>query len=267
MSELRTQHRNSSDGADAPCLPLVTNNNNFARGATNTLLSFDDGVTLFHEFGHGMHGVLSSCKYKTLAGTAVLRDFVELPSQLFEHFFKSPEVLKRHARHVETGEPIPDELLAKLKAARTYNCGFDVVEYTASALLDQALHALPAERLATLDLAAFEAEELEKLGMPKGIVPRHRPPHFAHLFSGSSYAAAYYCYLYAEVLDADAFGAFTEAAAASGSVFDRGVADAARRFIYSSGNTLEPGAAFRAFRGRDPEPSFMLIKKGLVPET
>ena len=254
MSELRTQHRNGED-----VLPIVTNNNNFAKGSP-TLLSFDDAVTLYHEFGHGLHGILSRVTYKSLAGTSVLRDFVELPSQLFEHFLSSPEVLRRHARHVETGEVIPDALLAKLKASRTYNAGFDVVEYTASALLDQALHALDAAQLKSLDLAAFEREELARLGMPSGIVPRHRPPHFSHLFSGSSYAAAYYCYLYAEVLDADAFDAFTEA----GSVFDRATADRVRRFIYSSGNSIEPGAAFRAFRGRDPVVEPMLRKKGLL---
>ena len=155
---------------------------------------------------------------------------------------------------------MPEALLAKLKAARTYNAGFDCVEFLASALLDQALHALPKEQLRTLDLAAFERDELSRLGMPRGIVPRHRPAHFAHLFSGSSYAAAYYCYLYAEGLDADAYDAFTEA----GSCFDRATADRARRWIYSSGNSVEPGAAFRAFRGRDPVVGPMLKKKGLV---
>ena len=253
MSELRTQSKNGGE-----VLPLITNNNNFSKGSP-ALLSFDDAVTLFHEFGHGMHGTLSNVTYKTLAGTSVLRDFVELPSQLFEHFLSAPEVLKKHALHVETGQPMPEELLAKLKAARTYNAGFDVIEYTASALLDQALHALPAAQLEALDVNAFERETLGALGMPAGIVPRHRPAHFSHLFSGSSYASAYFCYLYAEVLDADAFDAFKQAG-----VFDKETAARVRKYIYSSGNSLEPAAAFRAFRGRDPVVEPMLRKKGLL---
>ena len=254
MSELRTQ--------SAGVLPIVTNNNNFARGEPATLLSFDDATTLFHEFGHGLHGLLSAATYQSLAGTSVLRDFVELPSQLFEHWLDTPEVLRKHARHYITGEPLPDALLAKLKAARTFNQGFATVEYTASALMDQALHALPASAITEeFDLGAFEAETLARLRMPRGVVMRHRPPHFNHLFASSSYAAAYFVYLAAEVLDADAFDAFTES---EGGVFDAVTAAALRRHIYAAGNTREPGEAFRAFRGRDPFIEPMLRKKGLL---
>ncbi|GAX80240.1 hypothetical protein CEUSTIGMA_g7678.t1 [Chlamydomonas eustigma] len=253
MSELRSA---------LPCegiVPIILNNNNFARGTGPTLLSFDDAKTLFHEFGHGCHGMLSNSKYNRLAGTNVLRDFVELPSQLMEHWLDQPEVMKKHARHFETGEVIPDALLSKLKAARSFNQGFGTIEYTASALVDQALHQLPADKVEALDINKFEEQELSRLGMPQGIVMRHRPAHFQHLFSSSSYAAAYYVYLWAEVLDADGFEAFLEA----GSCFDPATAARAKEFIYSSGNSLEPGAAFKAFRGQDPIIEPMLKKKGM----
>ena len=260
MSELRTQ---SADGPNR-VLPIIYNNNNFARGAEGgpTLLSFDDAVTLFHEFGHGLHGLLSAATFKGLAGTSVLRDFVELPSQLYEHWISEPRVLKKHARHVATGEPLPDALLAKLKAARKFGLGFATTEYTACAMLDQALHTLPAEALATLDMGDFESRELARMSMPRGIALRHRPAHFSHLFSGSSYAAGYYVYLWAETLDADAFAAFTE----TGDIYDQATAARLRRHIYSAGNTVEPGATFRAFRGRDPNIEHMLRKKGLLEE-
>jgi len=256
MSELRSA---------CPALgsvPVILNNNNFAKGSEGnpTLLSFDDARTLFHEFGHGCHGMLSATAYLRLAGTNVLRDFVELPSQLMEHWLSQPEVLKKHARHYKTGEPVPDELLDRLKAAENFNQGFGTVEYTISALLDQSLHQLPAAELADLDIVAFEEAELARLGMPQGITMRHRPAHFQHLFSTSAYASAYYVYQWAEVLDADGFEAFLEA----GSCFDRAVAQRARQYIYSSGNSLEPGEAYRMFRGRDPTVEPMLKKKGLL---
>eukprot|EP00192_Tetraselmis_astigmatica_P006864 CAMPEP_0117675278 /NCGR_PEP_ID=MMETSP0804-20121206/15517_1 /TAXON_ID=1074897 /ORGANISM="Tetraselmis astigmatica, Strain CCMP880" /LENGTH=757 /DNA_ID=CAMNT_0005484265 /DNA_START=186 /DNA_END=2459 /DNA_ORIENTATION=- len=246
----------------AGSLPIILNNNNFAKGSEGspTLLSYDDAKTLFHEFGHGCHGMLSTASYFRLAGTNVLRDFVELPSQLMEHWLDQPEVLKKHARHYKTGESVADELLARLQAARNFNQGFATVEYTISALLDQSIHKVPDSELAELDVNAFEQSELARLGMPQGITMRHRPTHFQHLFSTSAYAAAYYVYLWAEVLDADGFEAFMEA----GSCFDSATAAKVRKFIYSSGNSLEPGEAYRSFRGRDPTVEPMLKKKGLL---
>jgi peptidyl-dipeptidase Dcp len=253
MSSLCLQSR-----ADGEVLPIVTNTNNFAQAPAGepTLLSADDLRTLFHEFGHGLHGLLSNVTYERLSGANVLRDFVEMPSQLFEHWAFEPEVLRRHALHCRTGEPIPEALLARFREARRFNQGFDTVEYTACALVDMALHAHPDP--ASLDLAAFEAAELARLAMPKEIVLRHRLPHFSHLFSGG-YAAGYYVYMWAEVLDADAFAAFAEA----GDPFDPALADCLYRCVYSAGGTLDPMAAFRAFRGRDPRVEPMLAERGL----
>jgi len=255
MSAYREQSRHGGE-----VLPIVVNNNNFARapGGQPTLLSADDLRTLFHEFGHGLHGLLSSVHYARLSGTNVLRDFVELPSQLMEHWALRPEVLSQHARHVQTGEPIPPALIGRIKQAATFNQGFDSVEFVASALVDIALHRRP--DAGDLDLAAFEQQELARLGMPPQIVMRHRLPHFLHLFSGPEYASAYYVYLWAAVLDNDAFDAFEEA----GDIFHPETAARLRQVIYGSGNTLEPGAAFRAFRGRDPDVRPMLRNRGLL---
>ena len=265
MSAYRSQSRNGAGGAasTASVLPIIVNNNNFAKGAPGepTLLSFDDARTLFHEFGHGLHGLLSNVTYERLSGTSVLRDFVELPSQLFEHWLEEPEVLKRHARHHKTGEPIPDALIDKLHAARHFNQGYETVRYTASALVDMAAHARTDVPVG--DVVAFERDELDMLGLPPGIGLNHRLTHFQHLFSGSSYAAGYYVYLWAEVLDADGFEAFVEA----GNPFDAAVAKRLMRFIYSAGNSIEPTAAYRAFRGRAPTPQPMLKQRGLVEET
>lgn len=243
-------------------LPVIANHNNFAKAPPGepTLLSADDVRTLFHEFGHGLHGLLSQVRYERLSGTRVLRDFVELPSQLFEHWAFEPSVLARHARHHATGEALPPAMAGALARARRFNQGFETVEYTACALVDMALHAVADPQ--GVDLDAFEAAELARLGMPREIVMRHRLPHFSHLFGGSGYAAGYYVYLWAEVLDADGFGAFTEA----GDPFDAETAARLRRYVYSSGATLEPAQAFRAFRGRDPEVGAMLAKRGLVAE-
>ena len=256
MSALRDQSRSG----DHAVLPIIVNNNNFAKGAAGcaTLLSFDDATTLFHEFGHGLHGLLSNVTYERVAGTHVLRDFVELPSQIFEHWLAEPEVLKRHARHHLTDEPIPDALISKLHAARLFNQGFETVRYTASALVDMAAHALTDAQAP--DVVAFERAELDRLGAPADVGMNHRLVHFQHLFAGSGYAAGYYVYLWAEVLDADGFDAFVEA----GDAFDATVAARLRRFIYSSGNSLEPGAAFKAFRGREPKVEPMLRQRGLV---
>ena len=261
MSAYRSQSRNA-DAAGSRVLPIIVNNNNFAKGAPGepTLLSFDDARTLFHEFGHGLHGLLSNVRFERLAGTSVLRDFVELPSQLFERWLSEPEVLKRHARHFRTGEAIPDALVDKLRAASRFNQGYETVRYTASALVDMAVHAQTTAD--GLDIGSFEAAELQRIGMPAGIGMNHRLAHFQHLFAGSSYAAGYYVYLWAEVLDADGFDAFVEA----GDPFDAGVAQRLHRFIYASGNSLEPGAAYLAFRGRAATVDAMLRERGLVDE-
>nr|WP_295782406.1 M3 family metallopeptidase [Rhodoferax sp.] len=247
----------SQSGHFGGTLPIVINNNNFAK-ASPTLLSFDDVRTLFHEFGHGLHGLLSKVHFERLAGTQVLRDFVELPSQLFENWAMEPEVLQRHARHYATGEPMPAGLLDKLKRSRQFDQAWATVQYTGPALIDMALHALP--NGTAVDIAAFEAEQCVKLGIPGDIGLRHGLSHFQHLFSGSSYAAGYYVYMWAEVLEADGFAAFTEA----GNPFDAATAERLLRTIYSSGNRQNPADAYRAFRGRDPQVEPMLTKRGLL---
>ena len=263
MSPLRLQSRNA-DARGGTELPVILNNNNFAGGGTAdggepTLLSLDDARTLFHEFGHGLHGLLSNVTYATLSGTQVLRDFVELPSQLFEHWITEPEVLQRHARHWQTGQPMPAELMARLHRARQFNQGYETVRYTASALVDLAVHALP-DAEPPADLCRFEADLLARLGLPQGVGVNHRLVHFQHLFAGSGYAAAYYVYLWAEVLDADGYDAFVEA----GNPFDAEVAARLKRHIYSSGNSVEPGAAYQAFRGRAATVTPLLRKRGLL---
>jgi peptidyl-dipeptidase Dcp len=257
MSEYRLQCRNGGES-----LPIIANHNNFAKG-TPTLLSLDDARTLFHEFGHGLHGLLSNVTYRRLSGTNVLQDFVELPSQIFEHWIQQPSVLRQHARHYQTGAVIPDALIERVQQARRFNQGFETVEYTACALLDMALHSRgDADGTEGIDITAFEREELARIEMPREIVLRHRLPHFGHLFAGDSYAAGYYVYLWAEVLDADGFDAFVEA----GDIFDPTVAERLLRYVYSAGNTREPGEAYRAFRGRDPEVRPLLDKRGLLRE-
>jgi peptidyl-dipeptidase Dcp len=261
MSVFRRQSRHGADGSRV--VPLVVNNNNFAKAARGepTLLSFDDARTLFHEFGHGLHGLLSDVAHERVAGTAVLRDFVELPSQLFEHWLSEPEVLKRHARHYVTQEPIPDDLVERLHAARHFNQGYETVRYTASALVDMAVHTL--DRIdPELDLAALERAELDRMGHPAEVGLNHRLPHFQHLFAGSSYAAGYYVYLWAEVLEADGYEAFVEA----GDPFDPVVAARLERCIYAAGDSVEPGEAYRAFRGRNATITPMLRQRGLLED-
>jgi len=259
MSALRWQSKRGPHGV---VLPVILNNNNFAKGSPGepTLLSLDDARALFHEFGHGLHGLLSNVGYDRLSGVQVLRDFVELPSQLFEHWLVEPEVLKRHARHVHTGEPIPDALIEKIRAAERFNQGFETVRYAASALIDMAAHAQTTPQ--GIDITSFERAELERLGLPPAVGLNHRLAHFQHLFSTSGYAAGYYVYLWAEVLEADAFDAFRQA----GDAFDPALAQLLRECIYSSGNSIEPGAAFRAFRGRAPTIEPMLRERGLLAE-
>jgi peptidyl-dipeptidase Dcp len=251
MSSYREQHN-----LDGEVLPIIVNNNNFSKGDP-TLLSFDDAHTLFHEFGHGLHGLLSRVHYPSQSGTAVRRDFVEFPSQVFEHWLEVPETLRRYARHYRTGEPLPEADLQRLLAARNFNQGFATVEYTACAMLDLDLHTRSDP--AGLDIAAFETEFLARIGMPPEIGLRHRPAHFQHLFAGSGYAAGYYAYLWAEVLDADGYAAFTEA----GDPFDPALA-AGLEAIYRAGDTADPMALYRAFRGREPAIGPLLAQRGLA---
>jgi len=256
MSALRWQSRSGGE-----TLPVIFNNSNFSKAAPGepVLLSLDDVRTLFHEFGHGLHGLLSNVTYERLSGTRVLRDFVELPSQLFEHWALEPQVLARHARHYTTSEPMPEALIDRMLRARRFNQGFETVGFTASALVDMLLHQL--SDVADLEIAAFERETLAKLGMPATIAPYHHLAHFQHLFAGG-YAAGYYVYLWAEVLDADGYQAFVEA----GDPFDAEVAGRLLRFIYSRGGAIDPAEAYRAFRGRDASVGPLLAKRGLVEE-
>jgi peptidyl-dipeptidase Dcp len=257
MNSLRPQSRNG-DAGGARVLPVVLNNNNFARGEP-TLLSLDDAQTLFHEFGHGLHGLMSEVTYARLSGTQVLRDFVELPSQIFENWILEPDVLRRHARHWVSGEPMPDELIERLQRAKCFNQGFDTVRYVASALVDMAVHSLPAGAHPE-DLLAFEERFLREKGLPAAVGAVHRLAHFQHLFAGGSYAAGYYVYMWAEVLDADGYEAFVEA----GNPFDAAVARRLAEHVYTRGNSVEPGAAYRAFRGRAASVQPMLKRRGLL---
>jgi peptidyl-dipeptidase Dcp len=256
MSSFRQQTKNGGE-----VIPVIVNNNNFAKAAAGepTLLSFDDVRTLFHEFGHGLHGLLSNVGYERLSGTNVLRDFVELPSQLFEHWMSEATVLRRHARHVVTDEPIPDALIQRLAAARRFGQGYESVRYTASALTDLAVHGLPLSEVPD-DVVAFEAEVLRRRGLPPGVGINHRFTHFQHLFAGSGYAAGYYVYMWAEVLDADAFDAFVEA----GDPFDAAVAARLKQHVYAAGDSVEPGSTYVAFRGRAAQVEPMLKKRGLL---
>jgi peptidyl-dipeptidase Dcp len=241
MNAYRIQER-----YDGRVTPVISNNCNFVKGppGTSVLISWDDARTLFHEFGHALHGLLSDAQYPTLAGTNVARDFVEFPSQVNEHWLGTPEVLKRFAKHHETGEPIPEELVAKIQKASTFNNGFSTVEFLASALIDMKLHLAGNT---PIDPAQFEKETLGGLGMPDQIVMRHRTPQFAHVFSGDGYSAGYYSYLWADTLTADAAEAFKEA----GSMYDEDTASMLRATVLSVGNTVDPAESFRAFRGRD----------------
>ena len=240
--------------------PVILNVCNFSKPTVGepALLSFDDARTLFHEFGHALHGMLSNVTYPLLAGTSVSSDFVELPSQLYEHWLEVPEILQKYARHARTGEPMPKVLLDKLLATRTFNQGFATVEYTSCALVDLDIHAL--SDASALDVTKFERDTLVAMRMPSEIVMRHRLPHFQHLFSGGGYAAGYYSYMWSEVLDADAFEAFEE----TGNAFDAETAKRLRDYIYSAGNLRDPAEAYKAFRGRLPSVDALLKKRGLA---
>jgi peptidyl-dipeptidase Dcp len=255
MTSLRDQQK-----LDGDVTPLIINVCNFTKGAEGqpSLLSPDDARTLFHEFGHGLHGMLSDVTYPSLSGTHVFTDFVELPSQLYEHWQEQPQVLRQFARHYQTGEPLPDDLLKRFLAARKFNQGFATVEFVSSALIDLEFHTQPAA--ASRDVRAFERRELEKIGMPAEISLRHRPQQFGHIFSGDHYASGYYSYMWSEVMDADAFGAFEEA----GDIFDSAVARRLHDDIYASGGSRDPEDAYVAFRGREPEPGALLRRRGLA---
>ena len=252
MTTLRDQER-----LDGEVRPLVLNVMNFNKGAAGepTLLSFDDARTLFHEFGHALHGLLSDVTYPIIAGTGVLQDFVELPSQLYEHWLDRPEILERFARHYQTGLAMPRALMDRLIKSRSFNQGFLTTEYLGSSYVDLDFHLGGAK-----DAHAVEAETRQRMRMPDEVVMRHRPPHFQHIFSGDHYAAGYYSYLWSEVLDADAFNAFVEV----GDVFDPGVAKRLRDNIYAAGGAREPAEAYTAFRGRMPTVDALLKRRGLV---
>jgi peptidyl-dipeptidase Dcp len=252
MSEYRAQER-----FDKETLPIVSNNANFVKGKPGepVLISWDDATTLFHEFGHAVHGLLSNVSYPSLAGTEVVRDYVEFPSQLLEHWLSTPEVLQRFALHYQTGEPIPKQLMDRVNKASTFNQGFDTVEYLGSALIDMKLHLAGAQKI---DPAAFERNTLASLGMPKEIVMRHRTAQFQHVFSGDGYSAGYYSYLWSDVLTADAFLAFTEA----GGPYDAAVALRLKDNVLSVGNTIDPEEGYRRFRGRDAKIDALMKKRG-----
>ena len=239
--------------------PVIYNVMNFAKPPAGqpALLSMDEARTLFHEFGHALHGMLTEATWPSVSGTSVSRDFVELPSQLYEHWLTVPQVLEKHALHHRTGEPMPKALLAKTLAARNFDAGFATVEFTASALVDMAYHARPD---APEDPLRFETETLEALHMPPAIAMRHRTPHFGHVFSGDGYSAGYYSYMWSEVLDADAFGAFEEA----GDPFDAALARRLKDNIYAAGGTRDPEELYKAFRGKMPSPEAMMAKRGLA---
>jgi peptidyl-dipeptidase Dcp len=261
MSALRGQHR-LGDAGDGKVLPIITNTCNFAKPAPGkpALISLDDARTLFHEFGHALHGLLSDVTYPSVAGTAVARDFVELPSQLYEHWLTTPHVLENFATHVETGKPMPEDLVRRMKAARNFNMGFSTVEFLASAYVDMDLHTRGGNAAKDIDIDAAERACLDRIGMPAEIGMRHRPTHFQHIMGG--YAAGYYSYLWSEVLDADAFKAFED----SGNVFDPTVAKRLHDHVYSAGGKQEPDAAYIAFRGALPDTSALLAKRGFPSE-
>ena len=235
--------------------PIVVNVCNFAKGQP-CLLSYDDARTLFHEFGHALHQMLSDVTYGFISGTSVARDFVELPSQLYEHWLEVPQVLEQHARHWQTGEAMPAEMLQRLLAAGTYDQGFATVEFISSALVDLAFH----EGTPPADPMQKQAEVLEAIGMPRAIRMRHATPHFAHVFSGDGYSSGYYSYMWSEVMDADAFAAFEEA----GDPFDPATAARLEKFILSAGGSEEADALYTKFRGRMPGVEPLLKGRGLL---
>ncbi len=258
MSSFQSQHKLRLKSGREGELPIIYNVCNFAKPSQGkpALLSLDDARTLFHEFGHALHGMLSNVTYPSVSGTGVSRDFVELPSQLYEHWLTVPQILETYALHYETGEPMPKALLDKVLAAQTFNAGFNTVEYTSSALVDMAFHT----RGVVEDPMAVQSDVLASLGMPKSMVMRHATPHFQHIFSGDGYSAGYYSYMWSEVLDADAFEAFEE----TGNPFNPDVARRLRDNVYSVGGSVDAEETYKAFRGKMPSPDAMMRKRGLV---
>jgi peptidyl-dipeptidase Dcp len=252
MNAYRNQYR-----MDNEVTTIVSNNANFVKGKPGepVLISWDDATTMFHEFGHALHGLSSNVTYPTLSGTNVARDYVEFPSQLLEHWLSTPEVLQKYALHYQTGRPIPQELVDKIKKAETFNEGFATTEYLASALVDMKLHLAGDQKI---DPDKFERETLTSLGMPKEIVMRHRTPQFGHVFSSDGYSAGYYSYLWSDVITADAYGAFVEGKGP----YDKEVGAKLVKYVFSVGNTIDPAEAYRMFRGRDPKVEALMKKRG-----
>jgi peptidyl-dipeptidase Dcp len=253
MNAYRNQER--MDGKEVTT--IVSNNSNFVKGKEGepVLISWTDATTLFHEFGHALHGLSSNVTYPGLAGTSVVRDYVEFPSQLLENWLPTPEVLNRFALHYQTGQPIPQVLVDRINKASTFNEGFATTEFLASALIDMKLHLAGSQKI---DPDKFERETLAELGMPHELVMRHRTPQFSHVFSSDGYSAGYYSYLWSVVLAADAFSAFTEA----GGPYDKAVAARLRANVFTVGNTVDPAAGYRAFRGRDPKIDALMKHRG-----
>lgn len=245
------------DRMDGEITTIVSNNSNFIKGEPDepVLISWDDAITMFHEFGHALHGLSSNVKYPSLSGTNVARDYVEFPSQLLEHWLSTPEVLQRFAVHYQTGKPIPQALVDRIEKASKFNEGFDTTEYLASALIDMKLHLAGDKKI---DPDAFERETLAALGMPKELVMRHRTPQFGHAFSSDGYSAGYYSYLWSDVITADAFEAFAQGKGP----YDKTVGERLRNNIFSVGNTIDPAEAYRTFRGRDPQTEALMKKRG-----
>jgi len=252
MNEYRSQQALSG------ATPIVSNNSNFikTRSGEPNLISWDDALTMFHEFGHALHGLSSNVTYPSLSGTSVATDFVEFPSQLFEHWLSTPDVLQRFALHYETGEPIPVTLAEKIQKTSKFNQGFETAEAVSCALIDMKLHLAADE---TIDVAQFEKEALAELKMPREVVMRHRLPQFGHLFASDGYAAGYYSYLWSDVLTADAIEAFSEA----DGPYDKEVADRLAKYVLAAGNTVAPAEAYRRFRGHDPDTKALMRKRGL----
>jgi peptidyl-dipeptidase Dcp len=256
MNAYRSQGR-----VDGEVTTIVSNNSNFVKGKPGepVLISWDDARTMFHEFGHALHGLSSNVTYPSVSGTRVARDYVEFPSQLLEHWLSTPEVLQRFALHYQTGKPIPQALVDRIAKAATFNEGFATTEYLSSALVDMKLHLAGDKKI---DPDAFEKETLAQLGMPSELVMRHRTPQFLHVFSSDAYSAGYYSYLWSDVLTADAFDAFLEGSGP----YDRKVAERLRKNIFSVGNTIDPADGFKAFRGRDPRIDALMKKRGFPTE-
>jgi len=252
MNAYRNQER-----FDGDVKTIVSNNSNFVKGKPGepVLISWEDATTLFHEFGHALHGLSSNVNYPSVSGTSVARDYVEFPSQVLEHWLSTPEILNKYALHYQTGKPIPAALVAKIEAAEKFNEGFKTVEYLSSALIDMKLHLAGNTKI---DADKFERETLASMGMPAEIVMRHRTPQFNHVFSGDGYSAGYYSYLWSDTLTADAWEAFTEA----GGPWDKAVAKRLRDNVFSVGNTIDPADAYRQFRGRDPGIDALMRKRG-----